>query len=201
MIYRCFELNSSAERDINGNYYEKIANKYGMSLEQAKGNSQRIQQMAKSVGLDFEFDTIILTNTFDAHRLAMFAKRFGRMHEMTERILRAYYTESKHIADHDTLIKLAEEVGLDPEAVAAMLASDDMSDVVRADEEEANELGIRSIPFFLINRKYAVTGAQSEEMFLDTFQQILEQDGPFQVDPQEGTVCDENGCEIPQNKK
>lgn len=200
-MYRCFELNPAAERDTDVSHYEKIAKKYGMSLEQAKANSQRIQQMAKSVGLDFQFDTIISTNTFDAHRLSMFSKSQGLMHEMTERILRAYYTESQHIGDHNTLIELAAEVGLDREAVAAMLSSDDMSDVVRADEQQASELGIQSIPFFVINRKYAITGAQSEEVFVETFQQILEQDGPFNLDIREGAVCDENGCEIPPNKK
>lgn len=183
------------------NHYEKIAKKYGMSIEQAKANSQRIQQMAASVGLDFQFDTIISTNTFDAHRLTMFAKRQGLMREMTERLLRAYYTESKHIGRYDTLIELAAEVGLDREAVASMLAGDEMSDVVRADEQEASELGIQSIPFFLINRKYALTGAQSEEVFINSMQQVFEQDGPFEVEVQEGAVCDENGCEIPPNKK
>lgn len=169
-----------------------------MSLEQAKANAQRIQQMAASVGLDFQFETIILTNTFDAHRLAMYAKRQGLMKEMTERLLRAYYTESKHIGDKGTLVELAAEVGLDREAVSAMLSGNDMGEAVRADEQEASELGIRSIPFFLINRKYAITGAQSEEMFLTTFQQILEQDGPFHVEAQEGAACDENGCEVPK---
>ena len=157
--------------------------------------------MAKSVGLDFHFDTIILTNTFDAHRLVMFAKRLGLMHEMTERILRAYYTESKDIGDHDTLIELAVEIGLECGAVTAILSSHDMADVVRADEQEASQLGIHSIPFFLINRKYAITGAQSTEMFLNAFRQILEQDGPFNVNKQESAVCDENGCEIPLKKK
>ncbi|MEW9672634.1 DsbA family oxidoreductase [Ammoniphilus sp. 3BR4] len=201
VTYRCFELDPTAERDIQGDYYEKIANKYGMSLEQAKANAQRVQQMAASVGLDFQFEKIKLTNTFDAHRLAMYAKRQGMMKEMTERLLRAYYTESKHIGDKGTLVELAAEVGLEREAASAMLSSDDMGEVVRADEQEASELGISSIPFFLINRKYAITGAQSEEMFLTTFQQILEQDGPFNVDAQEGAACDENGCEIPVNKK
>lgn len=185
-------------RDSNVNHYEKIAKKYGMSIEQAKANSQRIQQMAQSVGLDFRFDTIISTNTFDAHRLAMFAKRHGLMQEMTERLLRAYYTDSKHIGDPNTLVELAVEVGLDREAAAAMLASDEMSDAVRADEQEASKFGIQSIPFFLINRKYAITGAQSEEVFVQSFQQILEEDGPYNVDTQEGVVCDENGCEIPK---
>jgi predicted DsbA family dithiol-disulfide isomerase len=149
--------------------------------------------------LDFQLDTLILTNTFDAHRLAMYAKSQGLMNEMTDRILRAYYIESKHIGDHATLIELAKEVGLDEDSVSKMLENGDMSDEVRADEKEAAELGIRSIPNFIINRKYTVSGAQSTETFVQAIGQIMEQDGPFtEVTAQDGVTCDENGCEIPK---
>lgn len=177
--------------------YEKLASKYGMSLDQAKANCNNMVQMAKEVGLDFHLDTLILTNTFDAHRLTMFAKEQGLMHEMTERLLRAYYSESKHIGNHSTLIDLAVEVGLKREAVSNMLSSTNMSEAVRADEQEAQELGIRSIPFFLVNRKYTISGAQPAEAFLNAFDQIMEQDGPFTE--QTGPACDDNGCEIPKN--
>jgi predicted DsbA family dithiol-disulfide isomerase len=156
-----------------------LAKKYGMSIEQAKANTRNVERMAKEVGLDYHFDTLILTNTFDAHRLTMFAKTHGLMSEMTERILHAYYTESKHIGDQDTLVQLAEEVGLNGDEVRKMLESDDMNEVVRADEQEAKQLGIRSIPFFLVNRKYAITGAQSTDAFVNSLQQIMDQDGPF----------------------
>jgi predicted DsbA family dithiol-disulfide isomerase len=167
------------ERDVNESTYEMLAKKYGMSIEQAKANTQNVERMAKEVGLDYQFDTLILTNTFDAHRLTMFAKTHGLMSEMTERILHAYYTESKHIGDQDTLVQLAEEVGLNGDEVRKMLESDDMSEAVRADEQEAKQLGIRSIPFFLVNRKYAITGAQSTDAFVNSLQQIMAQDGPF----------------------
>lgn len=144
-----------------------------MSLEQAKANSQAVQQMALSSGLEIHFETMILTNTFDAHRLVMYADQFGLMHEMMGRILRAYFAESKHIGDHDTLTELAVEVGLDRDAVAAMLASDEKGADVRADEQEAGQLGIGSVPFFLINRKYGITGAQSEETFINALQKVL----------------------------
>ena len=122
--------------------YEKLAKKYGMSIEQAKANTQNMVKMAKEVGLDYQMDTLILTNTFDAHRLTMYAKTKGLMKEMTERILHAYFTESKHIGDHETLTELAVEVGLDREAVEQMLASDEMADAVRADEQAAQQVGV-----------------------------------------------------------
>lgn len=106
----------------------------------------------KEVGLEYQMDTMILTNTFDAHRLTMFAKTQGLMKEMTERILHAYFTESKHIGDHQTLTELAAEVGLNREAVEKMLASDEMADAVRADEQTAKQYRITGVPFFLINK-------------------------------------------------
>ncbi len=197
VTYRCFELDPTSERDIKQNMYEMLAAKYRMSLEQAKANCQNMVQMAREVGLDFQLDQLILTNTFDAHRLTMFAKDKGLMHEMTDRILRAYYTESKHIGDHATLTDLAEEVGLQREEVAEMLASNEMSDKVRGDEQKAKEYGIQSIPFFLVNGKYSITGAQPTEVFVQTLQQIIEQDG-LHADENSGTVCDDNGCDTPE---
>ncbi len=190
------------ERDVGKNMYEKLAEKYGMSLEQAKSNCRNIEQMASEVGLNYQFDTMILTNTFDAHRLTMLAKSHGLMQEMTERILRAYFTESKHIGDHATLTELAVEVGLNRDEVATMLTSGDMSDEVRADQQEAASIGVRSVPFFLINRKYSLTGAQPTDVFVQALQQVYSQDGPYELDTDmgvdEGLSCDENGCEIPR---
>ncbi len=175
--------------------YEKLSHKYGMSIEQAKVNCDNMAKTAASEGLEFNFETMILTNTFDAHRLTMFAKSQGLMKEMTERILRAYYTESKHIGDHGTLVELAVEVGLDRGQVATMLASNAMADAVRHDETEASQYGIRSIPFFLINKKYAITGAQPTETFVQSLKQIIDEEG---LNAAEGAICDETGCEIPK---
>ncbi|MGO4889201.1 DsbA family oxidoreductase [Anaerobacillus sp. MEB173] len=196
VTYRSFELDPTMERDVPYNIYEKLAQKYGMSIEQAKSNCKNMEQMAKKAGLDFRFDSQILTNTFDAHRLVMFAKTKGLMHEMTERILKAYYSESKHIGNYNTLTELAKEVGLDPKEVTDMLANGDLSEEVRADEQTAQEYGIRSIPFFLVNKKYAITGAQPTETFVQSLQQIIDQDGPF-TKGNEGIFCDDDGCELP----
>ncbi|PLT33128.1 protein-disulfide isomerase [Bacillus sp. V5-8f] len=173
VTYRCFELDPTMGRDIKENMYEMLSKKYGMSIDQAKANTANMVQMAKEVGLDYQLDTLILTNTFDAHRLTMFAKKHGLMKEMTDRILRAYFTESKHIGDHETLTELAAEVGLNREAVAKMLSSDEMADEVHADEQTAQQYGVSGVPFYLINKKYALTGAQPTEVFVQALQKIL----------------------------
>ncbi|MGD7025046.1 DsbA family oxidoreductase [Rossellomorea vietnamensis] len=200
VTYRCFELDPTAERDIKDNIYEKLAKKYGMSIEAAKANTQNMVNMAKEAGLDYHMDTMVLTNTFDAHRLTMYAKTKGLMIEMTERILHALFTESKHIGDHETLTELAAEVGLDRDAVAEMLASDAMADEVRADERAAQQIGVSGVPFYLIDKKYALTGAQPTEVFVQALQKVIaeSQITVLNSDSSDGVVCDENGCEIPK---
>ena len=191
-------MDPNTPKDVNKNIYEALAQKYGMSVEQAKANTQNMVRMAKEVGLDYQMDTLILTNTFDAHRLAMFAKTKGLMIEMTERILQAYFTESKHIGDHATLTELAVEVGLDREAVAAMLASDAMTDEVRADEQLAKQYRVTGVPFYLINKKYALTGAQPTEVFVEALQKVIAEDEVTVLNGQDNAVCDDDGCEIPK---
>ncbi len=185
-------------RDIKENMYEVLSKKYGMSIDQAKVTTGNMVQMAKEAGLDYQIDTLILTNTFDAHSLTMFAKKKGLMQEMTERILRAYFTESKHIGDHQTLTELAVEIGLDREEVRNMLASDEMADAVRSDEQLARQYGVTAVPFFLINKKYALTGAQPIEVFVQALEKIIAEDKIVVLNTQDGLNCDDEGCEIPK---
>lgn len=198
MTYRCFELDATMERDVNENIYEKLSKKYGMSIDAAKANTQNVIQMAKESGLEYHMDTMILTNTFDAHRLTMFAKKEGKMQEMTERILYAFFTESKHIGDHVTLADLAEDVGLNREAVIQMLSSDEMADEVRADEETAKAYGVTGVPFYLIDKKYALTGAQPTEVFVQALNKIIAENKITILNTEGGMSCDDDGCQIPK---
>ncbi len=199
IIYRCFELDPTLGRDIKGSMAEMLAKKYGMGIAQAQANLDNMTQMAKEAGLEYHFDTLILTNTFDAHRVTMFAKKHGLMKEMTERLLRAYFTESKHIGDHETLAALASEVGLDREAAARMLASDAFADEVRSDQQTARRYGVTGVPFFLINQKYALTGAQPTEVFVQALQKIIAEDEITILNGNENDGrCDDSGCEIPE---
>lgn len=197
VTYRAFELDPSMPRDMKESMDELLAKKYGMTVAQAKASMQNIVGMAKEVGLDYHMETIIQTNTFDAHRLSMLAKTKGLMKELVERVLHAYFTESKHIGDHETLTQLAEEVGLDREEVASMLASDDFAVEVRSDEDTAKQIGVTGVPCFLINKKYALSGAQPTETFVQALQKVLAEDKIVVLDSQDGMNCDEEGCEIP----
>ncbi|WP_353056105.1 MULTISPECIES: DsbA family oxidoreductase [unclassified Mesobacillus] len=198
VTYRCFELDPNMERDIDYNMYEALAKKYGMSIAQAKASTQNMVQMAKESRLEYNIDTLILTNTFDAHRLTMFAKKHGLMAEMTERLLRAYFTDSKHIGDHETLADLAVEVGLNREAVEKMLASNEMAEEVRADESTGQQYGITGVPFFLINKKYAITGAQPTEVIVQSLKKVIAESEITVLNNDDGMICDDDGCEIPK---
>ncbi|GAE29960.1 DsbA family oxidoreductase [Halalkalibacter hemicellulosilyticus] len=197
VVYRSFELDPDADGQSKETIYEMLAKKYGMSLAEARANTENVKKMAAEVGLDFNFDQMVVTNTFDAHRLALYAYNKGLMQEVTERILHAHFSEGKHIGNHSTLIQLATEVGLDQEAVSALLESEEMTELVRKDEQQATEYGIRSVPFFLINQKYAITGAQPTDTFVQSIKQILEQDQPLSQKQMDGEgTCNNDGCSV-----
>jgi predicted DsbA family dithiol-disulfide isomerase len=181
VVYRSFELDPNAKRDVDYDVHEMLATKYGNTREQAKAMNENVGAQAKDIGLTYHFDTMVVTNTFDAHRLSHFAARHGKMGELTERLLKAYFTESKHIGDHATLAALAGEAGLDQNEAAAMLAGDEFTNDVRADQQEAIRLGVRGVPFFVINRKYAISGAQPSEVFLEALQKAWEENQPLTV--------------------
>ncbi|MCK0470447.1 DsbA family protein [Halalkalibacter sp. APA_J-10(15)] len=197
VVYRSFELDPDADVQSKETIYEKLAKKYGMSIAEARANTENVEKMAAQVGLNFNFDQMVVTNTFDAHRLALYAHKKGLMQEMTDRILHAHFSEGKHIGDRSTLIQLATEVGLEQEAVSALLESKEMTELVRKDEQQASEYGIRSVPYFLINQKYAITGAQPTDVFVQSIKQILEQDQLLTQKQADGEgTCDNDGCSV-----
>jgi len=122
--------------------------------------------MAKDVGLTYDFDRAVVANSFDAHRLIQFAKTMDKGDKAEEALFHAYFTDGKNIADHKTLIKLAANIGLNPENATAVLESDQFTNAVKHDIEIARSLDIRGVPFFLFNRKYAISGARETEIFL-----------------------------------
>ncbi|MCZ8521763.1 MULTISPECIES: DsbA family oxidoreductase [Paenibacillus] len=193
VIFRSFELDPQAERDVDFDVHDMLAAKYGMSREQALANNERVGATAKAAGLSFNFDDMILTNTFDAHRLTHFAARNGKGNELAERLFRAYFTDSKHLGHHETLVALASEAGLDAKEAAAALAGGAYAQNVREDEEEAARLGVRGVPFFVIDRKYAVSGAQPSSLFLDTLHKAWGEASLLQV-VEGGDACGDGYC-------
>jgi predicted DsbA family dithiol-disulfide isomerase len=195
VVWHSFELDPSApkERDPTVSHVERIAKKYGMSVEQARKNSEGLIDTARGEGLAFDFDNIRSGNTFDAHRLVHFAHTRGRQDAVKERLLKAYLEQGALMSDHPTLIGVAAEVGLDEGEAKEMLASDQYAAEVRADEAEAQALGIHGVPFFVLDRRLAVSGAQSPQILLSALHQAwAEREGPHEL--AEGAVCGPDGC-------
>jgi len=174
--YKSFELDPNAKRETELSIYEILAKKYGMSVEEAKRMSAGVAKQASEVGLQFNFDTSIPTNTFDAHRLAKFAESKGISKAMTESLLKAYFTDSKHIGDKNFLKELGVSLGLDSVEVEEVLAGDAYEKDVRFDQREAREIGVQGVPFFVLNSKYAISGAQPPEVFSEALTKVWEEE-------------------------
>jgi predicted DsbA family dithiol-disulfide isomerase len=196
VVWHAFELDPAApkERDPAVSHAERIAKKYGMSVEQARRNSEQLRETARGEGLAFDFEHIRSGNTFDAHRLVHLAEQRGLQDAMKERLLRAYLEEGALMSDHATLARLASEVGLGAGEATDMLASDQYAREVRADEAEAHELGINGVPCFVLDGRFAVSGAQSPQILLSALHQAWTERDPAPAELAEGAVCGPDGC-------
>jgi predicted DsbA family dithiol-disulfide isomerase len=164
VVWRSFELDPSAPPVREGDPAERLARKYGMSVERARAAQQQLTELAATEGLDYHLERAAGGNTLDAHRLIHLAAAAGRGDAMKERLLRAHLVEARPIGDRATLIELAAEVGLDPDEVESMLESDALVAEVRADERRAVELDVTGVPFFLVDGRVAMPGAQSADL-------------------------------------
>ena len=164
VTYRSFELDPTAPRGANTATVELLASKYGMTLEQAREAQREMEQRAAKYGLTFRMADLRSGNTRDAHRLLHLAKAQGKQAEMAERLHRAYFTDQASIFDHSSLAGLAASIGLDHDKALGVLASDDYDQAVDDDEKAARSFGINGVPFFVIARRYGVSGAQPPEI-------------------------------------
>jgi predicted DsbA family dithiol-disulfide isomerase len=196
VVWHAFELDPSApqERDPKVSHAERIAKKYGISVQQAQQNSERLRETARGEGLSFDFEHIRSGNMFDAHRLVHLGKERGKQDAVKERFLKAYLEEAALMSDHGTLLRLAVEAGLQEREVADVLASEQFADAVRADEAQARELGINGVPCFVLDGRYAVSGAQSPQILLSALHQAWSERDQSAESPEEGAFCGPDGC-------
>jgi predicted DsbA family dithiol-disulfide isomerase len=164
VIYRSFELDPAARPGVTTPTVEMLASKYGMSVAQAHDAQRQMEQRAAQRGLTFRMDGLRSGSTRDAHRLLQLARARARQAGLAERLHRAYFTEQRSVFDHAALADLAAAVGLDRHEALAVLAGDDYARDVDADEAMARSLGVTGVPFFVFDRRYAVSGAQPPEV-------------------------------------
>jgi predicted DsbA family dithiol-disulfide isomerase len=170
VVWHAFELDPSAPVVREGDQVEHLARKYGRSTAEARLMIQRVIDVAAKDGLDLKLFSTRGGNTFDAHRVLHLAAQRGVHGPAKDRFFRAYFTEGEPIGDREVLARLAGEAGLDAEEVRALLAGNGCAEEVRADEAAAHSVGVTGVPFFVFDRRLAVSGAQPAELLV----QVLE---------------------------
>lgn len=199
VVWRSFELDPNAPRHQEGPQDEMLAKKYGVGLTQARAMIERVTTLAGQEGLDYHLDRAQRGNTFDAHRLLHLAAAHGRQGELKERLLHAYFTEARPIADADTLVAIGVEGALPADEVNAMLAGDTYAAAVRADQQRAAAFGIQGVPFFVIDEQFGVSGAQEPDVLLAALEQAWAKSHPLTLLGAEGAdvdVCVDDRCGV-----
>ena len=189
LVWRSFELDVSAPPSSaeQGKYAERLASKYGCSGTEAQVMLDNMTVTAAQEGLDFRFDLARPGNTFDAHRLLHLALEHGQQDELKERLDAATFTEGSPASDHGALRALATQVGLPEVEVDAVLTSDRYCDQVRADEAQARAYGISGVPFFVIDGRYGISGAQPADAVLQTLDKAWSERPPLTLVAQQGS--------------
>ena len=200
ITWKSFQLDPQAPRTSEGTLDQVLAKKYGVSAEKAAAMNARVTTLAAQEGLDYHLDLAHPGNTFDAHRLIHLAAAHGLQGEMKERLMRAYFTEGQPIGETETLVRLAADTGLDADEAREVLAADTYADEVVADEREARVLGISGVPFFVLDEKYGISGAQPVEVFQQALEQAWAESHPLiqvkSAPSEDAGNCDGDECAI-----
>lgn len=175
--YHSYELSPDTPVDYHGSTIDYLSERKGMPIDQVRKMLDNVTGIAKGVGLDYDFEAVKQTNTVKAHELLHYAKAHGRQLEMKERLLKAYFVDGRHVGKIDDLADLAEEVGFDRADVIRSLTENEYLAAVKADQAQAIEFGIQGVPFFVIDGKYGVSGAQDAATFAQLLQQVRDEKG------------------------
>lgn len=196
--WHSFELDRGAPTVADGSLVDLVAAKYGTDRDQVIAQHESMAAAAQELGLEFNWQDARYGNTFDAHRVVHLAAEQGLADRAHERLMRAYFTEGKAVGDREVLVALATEIGLDATTVRAALDSDDFGNHVRSDEATAKMLGIESVPFFVLDRKYGVSGAQPPQVFTQALETAWstrhERPEPVAAGAGCGGACAAGGC-------
>lgn len=173
---KAFELDPYAKKSAGGDIVAMFAAKYQLNLEDAQKRVDSMNEMARAAGLEFDYAKVFHTNTFDAHRLTKMAMEKGgaaMADQMAERLYKAYFAEGSDVGDQEVLVKLGNEVGLDPADIRSMLDGKDFSEQVSLDERQAQINRIGSVPYFVIEETLAIPGAMPKEQFMEVIKKYF----------------------------
>ncbi len=196
IVWKSFQLSPDMVTDPATSVYQYLSAYKGLSIEEAKQMTAQVAQMAALEGLQFHFDNAVNANSFDAHRLLHLAKTHDVQDHAEEKLFLAYFTEGKNIDDHQTLLQIGVDIGLKKEEVHDVLSGQQYADDVMQDIYEAQQVGVRGVPFFVFDRKYAVSGAQDSKVFAEVLRKSFsewQQSHPDFIETIEGDVCSPDG--------
>ncbi|MBF9236347.1 DsbA family oxidoreductase [Hymenobacter sp. BT683] len=199
VVWRSFELTPDFRPIPGESIHESLAKKKGVSAAEGRKMNDYMATMAKEVGLDYDFEHAVPTNTFLGHQLIHLAAKHGKQAEAKERLMAAYYLQGENLNEIDTLAKLATEIGLDAEEAGTALANGTYAEAVRYDEYQAQQINVRGVPFFVFEDKYAVSGAQPTELFAEVLDKVWDESQPAKPAPvmlADGPACGPDGCEV-----
>ncbi|MFE9538818.1 DsbA family oxidoreductase [Streptomyces sp. NPDC006691] len=202
VVHRSFELDPSRPKGDVAPVIPMLAKKYGRSLEEARAMEANVASNAHAEGLGYLADGRDHGNTFDIHRVLHLAKARGRQSELLDLAYRANFAEERSVFDAEVLVAIAVEAGLEEAEVRTVLADESAyADEVRADEREAAELGANAVPFFVIDRKYGISGGQPAEVFTHALEQAWRERTPapaLKTVEGDAEACGPEGCEVPR---
>ncbi len=197
IVWKSYQLMPELDKGTPTDLEKILVEKRGIDINQARQMNAQVAQAGKQVGIEYNFDKALAVNTFDAHRFLQFAKANGKANEAEEVMFRSYFTDGKNVGDYSVLIQLGKEIGLDSDALKTALENGSYANEVRADISEAQQVGVRGVPFFVFNRKQAVSGAQDPQTFLQTLEKSFvewRKDNPeTKLEIIDGKVCTPDG--------
>lgn len=200
VVHRSFQLDPSFPRGETMDVADLLAGKYGMSREQAVEMNRQMEQRAAATGLKYDLEGGRIGNTADAHRLVHLAAEHGLQDQVVEALYKAHFTDRRSIFDHDSLVEIVREVGLDADAARETLASDKFTAEVNADQREAAQYGANGVPFFVVDRRYGVSGAQPPETFTEVLTRAWSDAHPrLTTVGDDAAACADGACAVPQH--
>lgn len=171
IVWKSYQLMPDLKTDLTKSVNQLLVETKGLSMDQVIAMNAQVTQMAAQVGLEYHLDKSIPSNTLNAHRFTHFAKSQGKQDEAEERLFKAYFTEAKNVDDLNVLLQLGKEIGLNTEELKTVLETEKFAKEVQNDISEAQQIGVRGVPFFVFDRKQAISGAQDPS----TFSKVLEE--------------------------
>ncbi len=198
IIWHSFQLDPGIEYAPDRNLYDYLAERKGQSRDWSVKVHGQMTETAKQVGLEYNFDKAVVANSFDAHRLIQMAKQEGKGDAAEEQLFKAYFTDGKNMSEPEVLAQIGAEIGMDAGAVRQMLQSEAYKEEVGHDITAAEALGINGVPFFVLDNKYGVSGAQAPETFLGALAQAWTEGRPAMttLGDADSAACGPDGCTI-----